>query len=68
MPVWGWFFIATGVLIAFTLVMLGCTTLIARRRTHRLKRRYGAKYDRVIAEAGDRLAGERRLLARDKPN
>jgi hypothetical protein len=67
MPVWSWFFIAAAVLIAVTLGLVAVLSVIGRKKTERLRRRFGPEYDRVVDEAGDQEAGERNLLARADP-
>ena len=54
MPVWSWFFIAAAVLIAVTLAWIAVLSVTGRRRTARLKERFGPEYERVVGDAGDR--------------
>ena len=42
MPVWSWFFIAAGVLIALTLILMAVLSVRGRRKTRRLKEHFGA--------------------------
>lgn len=66
MPVWSWFFIAAGVLIALTLILVAVLSLTSRRRTRRLKEHFGAEYDRTVDDAGDPRAAEQELVARER--
>jgi hypothetical protein len=66
MPVWSWFFIAAAVLIAFTLAWIAVLSVTGRTRTERLKRHFGAEYERTVGEAGDLRAGEQELVARER--
>jgi hypothetical protein len=66
MPVWSWFFIAAAVLIAVTLAWIAVLSVTGRRRTARLKERFGPEYERAVGEAGDRRAGEQELVARER--
>ena len=66
MPVWSWFFIAAAVLIALTLVMLAILSVTSRRKTRRLKERFGAEYERAVNEAGGQRAAEQELVARER--
>jgi hypothetical protein len=66
MPVWSWFFIAAAVLIALTLVMLAILSVTSRRKTRRLKERFGAEYERAVDEAGGQRAAEQELVARER--
>ncbi|MDT5015141.1 MAG: hypothetical protein QOD39_1301 [Mycobacterium sp.] len=66
MPVWSWFFIATAVLIACTLVLLAVLSVTSRKRTKRLKSQFGPEYERAIGDAGDQRAGEQELVARER--
>ena len=48
MPVWSWFFIAAGVLIALTLILVAVLSVTGRRKTERLKEHFGAEYERAV--------------------
>ena len=65
MPVWSWFFIAAAVVIAFTLVLVLVLSVSHRKRTQRLKTRFGPEYERAVGDAG-RRAGEEDLVARER--
>lgn len=66
MPVWSWFFVAAGVLIALTLVLIVVLSVTSRRKTARLKEHFGAEYDRAVDDAGGQRAGEQELVARER--
>jgi hypothetical protein len=66
MPVWSWFFIAAGVLIALTLLLAGVLATTGRRRTRRLKEQFGPEYERAVDDTGDRRAAENELVARER--
>ncbi|WP_006245996.1 hypothetical protein [Mycolicibacterium tusciae] len=66
MPVWSWFFIAAGVLIALTLVLIAVLSVTGRRKTRRLKEHFGAEYERAVEDAGDQRAAEQELVARER--
>jgi hypothetical protein len=66
MPVWSWFFIAAAVLVVLTLVMLAVLSVTSRRKTRRLKERFGAEYERTVDEAGDQRAAEQELVSRER--
>src|SRR5829696_1043065 len=59
----------TGVLIAIVvvvvLVALLAVLLAQRRRTERLRERFGPEYQRTVARAGDRRAAESELASRE---
>lgn len=66
MPVWSWFFIAAGALIALTLLLAVVLAATGRRRTRRLKQRFGPEYEHAVEDAGDRRAAENELVARER--
>jgi hypothetical protein len=66
MPVWSWFFIAAGVLIALTLLLAVVLAATGRRRTRRLKEHFGSEYERAVEDAGDQRAAENELVAREQ--
>lgn len=66
MPVWSWFFIAAGVLIALTLLLAVVLAATGRRRTRRLKQHFGPEYEHAVEDAGDRRAAENELVARER--
>lgn len=66
MPVWSWFFIAAGVLIALTLILIMVLSVTGRRKTRRLKEHFGAEYERAVDDAGGQRAAEQELVARER--
>jgi hypothetical protein len=65
MPNWGWILIAA--IVALIAVVIVVTSLTLRRRkTERLKQRFGPEYDRTVVEAGDEKAAEKELTAREQ--
>jgi hypothetical protein len=66
MPVWSWFFIAAAVLIALTLILIAVLSVTSRRKTARLKERFGPEYERAVDDAGDQRAAEQELVARER--
>jgi hypothetical protein len=66
MPVWGWFFAAAAFCVVIALVIMVTRTAIARRRTHRLKERFGPEYERTVGQVGEQHAAEKQLAARER--
>ncbi|MEV0999524.1 hypothetical protein [Nonomuraea sp. NPDC050202] len=52
------------VIVGVMAVVPAVGSLLLRRRRDRLRERFGPKYERTVAEAGDRRAAERELRAR----
>src|SRR5271165_7602269 len=65
MPVWGWILIAASVVIAAVLIVAALSAT-HRRRTERLKERFGPEYERTVFEAGEQKAAEKELAARER--
>ncbi|PBC39782.1 hypothetical protein CJ179_31900 [Rhodococcus sp. ACS1] len=65
MPVWGWILIAVLVVIA-VLAIFASRSISSRKRTERLKGRFGPEYERTVGEAGDQGAAEKELAARER--
>jgi hypothetical protein len=64
MPDWGWILIVAVVaLVALAIVI---ASLASRRKTERLKSRFGPEYQRTVSEAGDEKAAEKELAARER--
>jgi hypothetical protein len=63
MATWVWIVIAAVVVIA---VVLAVAAAVRARRTRGLREGFGREYDRTIEHEGDRRAGERELLHRQK--
>lgn len=65
MPVWGWFFSAALVVAAVLGIALAITG-IGRRKTRRLKERFGPEYDYTLSRVGEQRAAEKELAARER--
>jgi hypothetical protein len=65
MPVWGWILIAAIVVILALAIIVGRPAL-KRRRTERLREKFGPEYARTVTEAGDQRAAEADLAAREQ--
>src|ERR1700722_8933460 len=66
MPVWEWFFIAAGVVVVVTAVLLAASFVSRRNKTQRLKQHYGREYERLVSQAGNQKAAEAELTARER--
>jgi hypothetical protein len=64
MPVWGWILIAAIVVIAAAAIIVA-RSVSSRKRTERLKERFGPEYERTLGEAGEQGAAENELAARE---
>jgi hypothetical protein len=65
MPVWGWILIAAVVVIAAVAIVVA-RSVNSRKRTERLKERFGPEYERTLGEAGEQSAAEDELAARER--
>jgi hypothetical protein len=65
MPVWTWMVIAAMVVVA-TVVLLAAVVVGRRKRTERLKQRFGPEYERTVSVTGDREAAEKELAERKR--
>lgn len=65
MSTWVWLVIAAMVVLA-ALVLLAALVTGRRRRTKRLKERFGPEYERTVSAAGDPGAAERELTERER--
>jgi hypothetical protein len=65
MPVWMWIVIAAMVVVA-AVVLLGAVVVGRRRRTERLKQRFGPEYERTVSVAGGPKAAEKELAERER--
>jgi hypothetical protein len=61
MPTWAWIVIAVA---AVALVALLAVATLTRRRTSRLRERFGPEYDRTVEQRGGRRPGEADLASR----
>ena len=66
MPAWGWFFVAAAIFVIIALAIMVSRMVIARRRTHRLKERFGPEYERTVGQLGEQHAAEKELAARER--
>ena len=67
MPVWGWILIAAIVVIAATAIaIVVARSANSRKRTERLKERFGPEYERTLGETGEQRAAEDELAARQR--
>ena len=65
MPIWGW------ILIAAAVVVVGLASVFVirsanRRRTDRLKERFGPEYGRTVSQFGGQRAAEKELASRER--
>ncbi|MCV6975920.1 hypothetical protein [Mycobacterium bourgelatii] len=65
MSVMEWVLIAASVVTVVAIVVIAATVIGSRRKTERLKQHYGAEYERLVAETGDRKTAEAELTARE---
>ncbi|MDI9918480.1 hypothetical protein [Rhodococcus sp. IEGM 1379] len=65
MPVWGWILIAAIVVVA-VLAIIVARSVGSRKRTERLKGRFGPEYERTVGQVGEQGAAEDELAARER--
>ena len=65
MPVWGWILIAA-IVVIIAVVLVAAISTGRRKRTDRLKERFGPEYERTVSEAGEQKAAEKELAARER--
>ena len=65
MPQWVWIVIAAAVVIA-AVAIVAAAVGSSRRKTQRLKERFGPEYDRTVSEAGEQKTAEKELAARER--
>jgi hypothetical protein len=65
MPVWGWVLIAASVVLVAVLIV-AVISASRRKRTKRLKERFGPEYERTVFEAGEQKTAEKELAARER--
>jgi hypothetical protein len=63
MPVWAWILIGVGAAVVVAAV---AAAAFFRRRTGRLRERFGPEYDRTVEERGDRRRAEVELAERER--
>ena len=66
MPVWVWILIAAIVVIVVIAVIVVARSVNTRKRTKRLKERFGPEYERTLAETGEQRVAEDELAAREQ--
>ncbi|OBK24802.1 hypothetical protein A5634_02410 [Mycobacterium asiaticum] len=66
MPVWETILIVASVVVVVALLIVGVTYLSGRRKSERLKKHYGAEYERLVAETGGQKTAERELVSRER--
>jgi predicted nucleic acid-binding protein len=66
MPVWGWILIAVIVVIAVVAVVVVARSVNTRKRTERLRERFGPEYERTVDKVGEQSAAEEELAARER--
>jgi hypothetical protein len=65
MPMWGWIVI-TAVVIVIAVVFVVANSASRRKRSERLKERFGPEYERAVSETGEQQAAEKELVARER--
>jgi hypothetical protein len=66
MPVWGWVLIAAAIVVIAAVAILVTRSANSRKRTERLKERFGPEYERTVGEAGEQSGAEDELAARER--
>lgn len=66
MPVWGWILIAAAIVVIAAVAILVTRSANSRKRTERLKERFGPEYERTVGEAGEQSGAEDELAARER--
>jgi len=66
MPAWEWILIAVIVVIAALAIFIAVRMANSRKRTGRLKERFGPEYERTVRDAGEQRAAEDELAARER--
>jgi hypothetical protein len=66
MPVWGWVLIAAAIVVIAAVAILVTRSATSRKRTERLKERFGPEYERTVGEAGEQSGAEDELAARER--
>jgi hypothetical protein len=65
MPAWGWILIAAIIVLAVVAIIVA-RSASSRKRTERLKGRFGPEYERTVGQAGEQRAAEKELAARER--
>jgi hypothetical protein len=66
MPVWGWVLIAAAIVVIAAVAIIVTRWANSRKRTERLKERFGPEYERTVGEAGEQSTAEDELAARER--
>lgn len=66
MPVWGWVLIAAAIVVIAAVAIVVTRSANSRKRTERLKERFGPEYERTVGEAGEQGGAEDELAARER--
>ena len=66
MPVWGWILIAAAIVVIAAIAIVVARSTKSRRKTDRLKERFGPEYERTLDETGEQRAAEDELSARER--
>jgi hypothetical protein len=66
MPVWGWVLIAAAIVVIAAVAIIVTRSANSRKRTERLKERFGPEYERTVGEAGEQGGAEDELAARER--
>jgi hypothetical protein len=66
MPVWGWVLIAAAFVVIAAVAIVVTRSANSRKRTERLKERFGPEYERTVGEAGEQGGAEDELAARER--
>lgn len=65
MSVWGWILIAA-IVVILAVAVVAVRLALTRRRSERLREKFGPEYERTLSDAGDQRAAEADLAAREQ--
>lgn len=65
MSVWGWILIAA-IVVILAVTVVAVRLALTRRRSERLREKFGPEYERTLSDAGDQRAAEADLAAREQ--
>lgn len=66
MPIWVWILIAAAVAVVALALAFIVNRSLNRRRTGRLKERFGPEYERTVSQLGGQRAAEKELASRER--
>jgi hypothetical protein len=66
MPTWIWIVIAVVAVVIVALALVAVASMMRKKRSDRLKDRFGPEYERAVDTAGGQRAAEKELLARER--